>query len=55
MGMIFIYFGVEANYVDERYTALDNQVVMPAYTTVDAVKSNVTVSQTRHLATIRRL
>jgi hypothetical protein len=55
MGMIFIYFGVEANYVDDRYTALDNQVVMPAYTTVDAVKSNVTVSQTRHLATIRRL
>lgn len=25
-----------ANYVDERYTALDNQVVMPGYTTFDA-------------------
>jgi catecholate siderophore receptor len=25
-----------ANYVDDRYTALDNNVVMPAYTTVDA-------------------
>jgi hypothetical protein len=30
-------------------------VVMPAYTTVDAVKSKVTVSQTRHLVAIRRL
>ncbi len=28
--------GMGANYVDDRYTALDNQVVMPAYTTVDA-------------------
>ncbi|MCE6977339.1 TonB-dependent siderophore receptor [Pseudomonas frederiksbergensis] len=27
--------GMGANYVDDRYTALDNQVVMPAYTTVD--------------------
>ena len=25
-----------ANYVDERYTALDNVVVMPGYTTFDA-------------------
>ena len=25
-----------ANYVDDRYTALDNKVVMPAYTTFDA-------------------
>jgi len=25
-----------ANYVDERYTSLDNQVVMPGYTTFDA-------------------
>ena len=25
-----------ANYVDERYTALDNRVVMPGYTTFDA-------------------
>ncbi|CAG8872272.1 TonB-dependent receptor [Pseudomonas fluorescens] len=28
--------GMGANYVDDRYTALDNNVVMPAYTTVDA-------------------
>jgi catecholate siderophore receptor len=28
--------GMGANYVDERYTALDNVVVMPSYTTVDA-------------------
>ncbi|WP_093425067.1 MULTISPECIES: TonB-dependent siderophore receptor [unclassified Pseudomonas] len=28
--------GMGANYVDDRYTALDNTVVMPAYTTVDA-------------------
>ncbi|TBN47142.1 TonB-dependent siderophore receptor [Pseudomonas sp. BGI-2] len=28
--------GMGANYVDDRYTALDNVVVMPAYTTVDA-------------------
>ncbi|MGH8434206.1 MAG: TonB-dependent receptor [Pseudomonas sp.] len=28
--------GVGANYVDDRYTALDNVVVMPSYTTVDA-------------------
>ncbi|SPO67061.1 TonB-dependent siderophore receptor [Pseudomonas sp. JV241A] len=28
--------GMGANYVDERYTALDNFVVMPSYTTVDA-------------------
>lgn len=27
--------GMGANYVDDRYTALDNTVVMPAYTTVD--------------------
>lgn len=25
-----------ANYIDQRYTALDNVVVMPSYTTVDA-------------------
>lgn len=28
--------GMGANYVDERYTSLDNVVVMPSYTTVDA-------------------
>ena len=28
--------GMGANYVDQRYTALDNVVVMPSYTTVDA-------------------
>ncbi len=28
--------GMGANYVDDRYTALDNVVVMPSYTTVDA-------------------
>ncbi|POA19678.1 TonB-dependent siderophore receptor [Pseudomonas sp. FW300-N1A1] len=28
--------GMGANYVDDRYTSLDNNVVMPAYTTVDA-------------------
>lgn len=28
--------GMGANYVDERFTALDNVVVMPSYTTVDA-------------------
>lgn len=28
--------GLGANYLDERYTALDNVVVMPGYTTVDA-------------------
>lgn len=28
--------GMGANYVDDRYTALDNNVVMPAYTTMDA-------------------
>ncbi|MDH4653410.1 TonB-dependent siderophore receptor [Pseudomonas sp. JG-B] len=28
--------GMGANYVDDRYTALDNKVVMPSYTTFDA-------------------
>ncbi|HSC83238.1 MAG TPA: TonB-dependent receptor, partial [Pseudomonas sp.] len=28
--------GVGANYVDEQYTALDNVVVMPGYTTFDS-------------------
>lgn len=28
--------GAGANYVDDRYTALDNKVVMPSYTTFDA-------------------
>lgn len=31
-----------ANYVDDRYTALDNQVVMPAYTTVTARRCSTT-------------